>query len=155
MGELPLRVPYLEAQLSLPTHERTGYESGYGYCLSPYGTAYRRALRTTRTRVRTRGAEVGAVLADPREVHVWHHFEPLSRGKPTSGKVTVSKPFRAGHNDCHSKPCRKQRLSCMTCLAGRNVWHHFEPLERGKPMPAPRGQKRAFPLFVIIIKGAL
>ena len=31
-----------------------GYESGYGYCLQPYGAAYRRALRTTRTRTRTR-----------------------------------------------------------------------------------------------------
>ena len=30
-----------------------GYESGYGYCLSPYSTAYRRALRI-RTRIRTR-----------------------------------------------------------------------------------------------------
>ena len=27
---------------------------GYGYWLPPYGTAYRRALRTTRTRIRTR-----------------------------------------------------------------------------------------------------
>jgi hypothetical protein len=27
-----------------------GYEGGSRYCLSPYGTAYRRALRTTRTR---------------------------------------------------------------------------------------------------------
>jgi len=34
----------------------SGYESGYRYCLPPYGTAYRRALRTTRTRVRTRSA---------------------------------------------------------------------------------------------------
>ena len=31
-----------------------GYESGYGYGLLPYGTAYRRALRTTRTRFRNR-----------------------------------------------------------------------------------------------------
>ena len=29
----------------------TGYDSGYGYYIPPYGTAYRRALRTTRTRV--------------------------------------------------------------------------------------------------------
>ena len=29
---------------------QTGYESGYGYCLSSYGAAYRRTLRTTRTR---------------------------------------------------------------------------------------------------------
>ena len=28
----------------------TGYGSGYEYCPPPYGTAYRRALRTTRTR---------------------------------------------------------------------------------------------------------
>jgi hypothetical protein len=35
---------------------RTGYDSGYGYCLSPYGAAYRRALRTTCTRLRTRAA---------------------------------------------------------------------------------------------------
>jgi len=33
------------------TDSRSGYESGYGYCLSPYGTAYRRVLRTTRTRL--------------------------------------------------------------------------------------------------------
>jgi len=26
----------------------SGYESGYGYCLCPYGPAYRSALRTTR-----------------------------------------------------------------------------------------------------------
>ena len=31
-----------------------GYESGYGYCLTPYGTSYGRALRTTRTRFCTR-----------------------------------------------------------------------------------------------------
>jgi len=33
-------------------------ESGYGYCLPPYGTAYLRALRTTRTRIRTRSCRV-------------------------------------------------------------------------------------------------
>ena len=38
-----------------PTSLRdTGYESGYGYCLPPYGTAYRKALRPARTRLRTR-----------------------------------------------------------------------------------------------------
>ena len=31
-----------------------GSESGYGDRLPPYGTAYRRALRTTRTRFRNR-----------------------------------------------------------------------------------------------------
>jgi hypothetical protein len=31
-----------------------GDAPGYGYWLSPYGTAYRRALPTTRTRLRTR-----------------------------------------------------------------------------------------------------
>ena len=31
-----------------------GYLLGYGYCLPPYGTAYRSALRTTRTRTTTR-----------------------------------------------------------------------------------------------------
>ena len=31
-----------------------GYFPGYGYCLPPYGTAYRSALRTTRTRTTTR-----------------------------------------------------------------------------------------------------
>ena len=40
-----------------------GYESGYGYCLPPYGTAYRRALRTTRTRSRTRPEALGGGLS--------------------------------------------------------------------------------------------
>ena len=37
--------------LFLLTAPAFGYEAGYGYCLSPYGAAYRRALRTTRTRL--------------------------------------------------------------------------------------------------------
>ena len=37
-----------------PSPHQTGYESGYGYCLPSYGTGYRRALRTTRTRLLTR-----------------------------------------------------------------------------------------------------
>ena len=32
----------------------TGYVFGYGYCLPPYGTTYRSALRTTRSRTTTR-----------------------------------------------------------------------------------------------------
>jgi len=40
---------------ALPIRTRSaGYESGYGYCLPPYDTAYRSALRTTRTRTTTR-----------------------------------------------------------------------------------------------------
>ena len=33
----------------------TGCEGGCGYCLPPFGTAYRSSLRTTRTRCTTRG----------------------------------------------------------------------------------------------------
>jgi len=53
----------------------TGYDGGSGHCLSPYGTAYRRALATTRTRnnypvgFRWRGfglvARLANVLHDP------------------------------------------------------------------------------------------
>ena len=40
----------------------TGYLFGYGYCLPPYGAAYRSTLRTTRTQPRTRGASRGYPL---------------------------------------------------------------------------------------------
>ena len=33
---------------------RTGYDGGYGYSVPPYGTSYRRVLRTTRIRRTTR-----------------------------------------------------------------------------------------------------
>jgi len=52
-----LRSPLLlERFLLIRTATRiiTGDEAGSGYCLALYGTAYRRALRASRTRTRTR-----------------------------------------------------------------------------------------------------
>ena len=51
----------------------TGYESGYGYCLPPHSTAYRRALRTTRNRLRITSLGVsrtppGATRAESEQV---------------------------------------------------------------------------------------
>jgi hypothetical protein len=40
--------------ISLPHNSHTVEHSYQGHCLPPYGPAYRRALRTTRTRLRTR-----------------------------------------------------------------------------------------------------
>jgi len=52
-----------------------GYLFGYGYCPPPYGPAYRRALRTTRTRLRTLGHVhkhvVAEVRAGERELAGW------------------------------------------------------------------------------------
>ena len=51
------RRPMGREPASAPERE-TGYECGYGYCLPPHGPVYRRALRTTRTRSRTRARMV-------------------------------------------------------------------------------------------------
>ena len=52
-------LPFLASVMKPPVHPQlwipsgAGYESGYGYCPSPYSTDYRRALRI-RTRIRAR-----------------------------------------------------------------------------------------------------
>jgi hypothetical protein len=51
------------APSKVPLKPETGYETGYGYCLPPYGTAYRSALRTTRTRNTYPNEEVRGQLA--------------------------------------------------------------------------------------------
>ena len=55
------------------------YESGYGYCLPPYGTAYRRALRTTRTQIRTRIRIRAVVGGDQRGHQIQERLVDLAR----------------------------------------------------------------------------
>ena len=62
-----------------------GYESRYGYCLPPYGTAYRTALRTSRIRRNTR-PRTPSSLGDgpaPQRPGPWR---PSSR-TPSSGQT--------------------------------------------------------------------
>jgi hypothetical protein len=59
---------------------QTGYVLGYGFYLPPYGTAYRSALHTTRTRTRTRS-----------------HAEPWGNGGATCGAGTQ---FLSAPNVC-------------------------------------------------------
>ena len=56
-----MQLNLLEAVYVSPTRlghvrgsDEAGCKSGYGYCLPHYGTAYGRALRNTRTLLRTR-----------------------------------------------------------------------------------------------------
>ena len=50
-------------------HLHSGYVFGYGYCLPPYATAYREALRITRTRRRTRSYPVNSIEVWRGRVH--------------------------------------------------------------------------------------
>ena len=67
-------------------HQWAWYESGYGYGLSPYDTAYRRARRTTRTRIRTRIVREGCTVRasnafDQRGHQVQERLVDLTWGK--------------------------------------------------------------------------
>jgi len=66
--------------------DEAGFESGYGHRLPPYGTPYRRAPRTTRTRLRTRTQ----IWAAPFGCRCWASWAPSFARPRQPGLVRVN-----------------------------------------------------------------
>ena len=67
------RFPRFLNSRAYPEAPSRGYEGGYGYLVAPYGTAYRSALRNTRTRTvgfRTAGERGGDNLKAFEDFHL-------------------------------------------------------------------------------------
>jgi hypothetical protein len=62
-----MRIDFVRCSSTLACWMSRRRKTGYGYCLPPYGTAYRSALRTTRTRTDL-GCGVGLSRAVVRDV---------------------------------------------------------------------------------------